>query len=87
MESSDISDGCKLMLRRLLSQERIGGTNIPEALVKSWVKNLSKSEHKKAMKDWKRCIKSGLIVSKPKPYGLQVSLNPRKLKEIRKLTE
>ena len=85
-EQIEISDGCRLILRRLISQERIGGANIPEAIVKAWVKNLPKIEHKKSMKDWERCIRAGLIMTKPKPYGLQVSLNPRKLSEIRELT-
>ncbi len=83
----ELSKGCMVMLRKMLRQERIGGRNIPEALIKSRVKDLPKDEHRQAMKDWETCIKEGLILTKPKPYGTQVSLNPRKLKEIRELTE
>lgn len=80
-----ISDGCKAIVRRLLSQKRIGGRHMPETLCLRWIKHLSKDEHRKAREDWKRCIAEGLVLTKPKPYDRMVFLNPKKLNEIYEL--
>lgn len=82
MEKEGLSDGCKAILRRLLSQRRIGGKNLPERICLRWIKHLNKDEHKEALKDWKRLISEGIVLTKPKPYDRMVFLNPRKLKEI-----
>ena len=77
-----LSAGCIVILRRLLNQERIGGRHIPEHLCLRWIKHLPKEEHKAAIKDWERCIKEGLVLTKPKHSGRHVFLNPRRLQEI-----
>lgn len=41
-------------------------------------------EVKKAVED---LLKEQILLSKPTQYGLEVSLNPRKIKEIEKYTE
>ncbi|KHO53514.1 MAG: hypothetical protein QT09_C0012G0011 [archaeon GW2011_AR18] len=83
----NVSEGCKGILRKLLNQNRIGGKHIPESLCMSWIKHLQKREHKNAVKDWKWCIKEGMVLTKPKPSDRHVFLNPKKLREIRELIE
>lgn len=39
--------------------------------------------HKDVKKMGKKLIKERIIISKPTSYGLEISLNPRKLREIR----
>ncbi len=39
--------------------------------------------HKEVKKMGKNLIKEGIIISKPTHYGLEISLNHRKLREIR----
>jgi len=39
--------------------------------------------HKEVKKMGKNLIKEGIIISKPAHYGLEISLNHRKLREIR----
>lgn len=82
-----ISNGCKSILRRLLSQRRIGGKHIPETICLRWIKHLPKKEHVLALKDWEWCIKEGLVLTKPKPSDRHVFLNPRRLGEIYSLIE
>ncbi len=82
-----VSVGCVIILRRLLNQKRIGGKHIPENLCLRWIKHLPKTEHKNALKDWERCIKEGLVLTKPKPSGRHVFLNPRRLAEIYQLVQ
>ena len=82
-----ISNGCKVILRKLLNQRRIGGKHIPETLCLRRIKHLPKDEHKQALKDWEWCIKEGLVLTKPKPNERHVFLNPKKLDEIYSLVE
>ncbi len=82
-----LSNGCKLMLRRLLSQRRIGGKHIPETICFRWIKHLPKEEHRLALKDWEWCTKEGIILTKPKPGEKHVFLNPRRLEELYELIE
>ena len=83
----EISVGCKVILRRLLSQRCIGGKHLPETICLRWIKNLPKDEHKKAIKDLEECIKEGLVLTKPKPSDRHLFLNPERLKEIYSLIE
>ena len=83
----EISEGCKAILRRMLSQRRIGGKHIPVTVCLRWIKNLSKKEHKIALKDWGWCIKEGLVLTKPKPSDVHVYLNPKRLNDIYSLIE
>ena len=77
-----INIGCKIILRRLFNQKRIGGKHIPENICLRWIKHLPKEEHKTALKDWEMCIKEGLVLTKPKPSERHVFLNPRRLAEV-----
>ena len=81
----NISEGCKDILQRLINQSRIGGKHIPECICLGWIKHLPKSEHRQALKDWKWCIKEGLVLTKPKPSERHIFLNPKKVNEIKKL--
>ena len=81
----EISVGCKAILRRLLSQRRIGGKHIPEQICLKWLKNLRKEEYKQTVNDWEWCIKEGMVLTKPKPGGRHVFLNPARLREIKDL--
>ena len=82
-----LSEGCISILRRLFNQRRIGGKHIPEVICMRWIKNLQKQEHKEAIKDWGYCIKEGLVLTKPKPSGRHVFLNPKRIEEILKLIQ
>ena len=79
--------GCISILRRLFNQHRIGGKHLPESICLRWIKHLPKQEHSQAIKDWEKCIKEELVLTKPKPSERHVFLNQRKLKEIRELIE
>ena len=60
----------------------IGGVHTPfDTLKRGFPSHLGKEVNKTAEK----LIKQGFILTKPAPYGLQVSLNKNKLKEIEKL--
>ena len=82
-----ISEGCRVLLRKLHNQKVIGGRHLPEAICLKHIKTLPKAEHKAAINDWKWCIAEGLVLTKPKPDGRHVSLNPRRSEEIRLLIE
>lgn len=55
--------------------------NLPKGLSN---KLRSSKEVKKAIKD---LLKEELLLSKPTHYGLEISLNPKKIKEIENLVE
>ena len=79
----EVSVGCKAILRRMLNRNIIGGKHLPETICLSWIKNIPKQEHKQAIKDWKQCIKEGLVLTKPKPSDRHVFLNPHQIEEIK----
>ncbi len=81
MHNVPLSDGCRMMLRKLLHQRRIGGKHMPEILALKSIQYLPKQEYKDAIKDWEDCIKEGLIIVKQKPNERHVSINPRRYKE------
>lgn len=74
----------KVILRKLHRQCMIGGKHTA-------VENLTKGLPKHAIGEAKKAVtelmKEGFIMRKPTSYGLQVSLNPTKLKEIEKIIE
>lgn len=67
------------LLRKLAKQEYWGGRYTSfDNLPKGFPKHLSKDVKKVA----KELIKEGLLLRKPTGYGMEVSLNPKKHKEI-----
>jgi len=80
-----LSQGCIVILRRLYNQKRIGGKHIPKTICLRWIKNLTKQEHREAIKDFDLCLKEGLILTKPKPSDIHVFLDPRRLEEIKEI--
>lgn len=67
------------ILYNLRRKKVIGGVHTHfDTLRKGFPSHLGKDIKKIA----KQLIKQGLIITKPAPYGLQVSLNKNKLKEI-----
>ncbi|MEK6812555.1 MAG: hypothetical protein AABX86_00365 [Nanoarchaeota archaeon] len=83
----ELSEGCQVILRRMLNRDIIGGKHLPERICLSWIKYLPKELHKKAMRDWELCSKNRVVMTKPKPSDRHVFLNPRRLEEIKKLVE
>ncbi|MFH1592879.1 MAG: hypothetical protein ABIB47_05940 [Candidatus Woesearchaeota archaeon] len=76
----------KFIIRKLYRQKPWGGkhtniNNLPKGLSNKL--RISK-EVKKAIKE---LLKEQILLSKPTPYGLEVSLNPRKIKEIEELAD
>lgn len=80
-----LSPGGKLILRRLWNQKRIGGKHIPETLCRRWIKHLPKKEYKDALEDLEKCIKEGIVLTKPKPEDRHIFLNQRRFQEIKQL--
>lgn len=69
----------KTILHKLLRHCLVGGKHTAiENIPRGFLKHL----HKELMKTAEKLIKKGLIVPKPTGYGVQISLNPRKLVEI-----
>ncbi|MBI4155348.1 hypothetical protein HY498_04660 [Candidatus Woesearchaeota archaeon] len=67
------------ILYNLRRKKMIGGAHIHfDTLRRGFPSHLSKEINKVA----KELIKKGFIISKPTSYGLQVSLNKEKIKEI-----
>lgn len=76
----------KFIVRKLYRQKTFGGkhTNINN-LHKGLSNKLRVSrEVKKAIQD---LLREQILLSKPTHYGLEVSLNPKKLKEIEELAD
>ena len=79
MEFEDDNKIKATILYNLRRKKVIGGVHTPfDTLRKGFPSHLGKDITKSA----KDLIKKGLILTKPAPYGLQVSLNKNKLKEI-----
>jgi hypothetical protein len=81
--SNAMSKGiAKKILEKMLRYEHIGGRHTAfENLSKGFPKHLV-GEVKKTAKE---LIKMGLITPKMTSYGLQVSLNPRKMEQIEEI--
>ncbi|MGQ9469972.1 MAG: hypothetical protein ACUVTD_09205 [Nitrososphaerales archaeon] len=74
----------KAVLRKMLASQIIGGRHTAiENISKGFPKHL-RWDVEKAVK---QLIKEGYIILKPTSYGLQVSLNPTRIKEIREMVE
>ena len=79
MEFNDEDRIKATMLYHLRRKKIISGVHTPfDTLKKGFPSHLGKDVHKVA----KELIKQGLIITKPASYGLQVSLNKERLKEI-----
>ena len=74
----------KAILGKLYRHRYIGGRhtsidNVPKGFPKSETKNIEKA--------LKSLVKEDYILRKPTSYGTEICLNPRKIKEIRKIIE
>lgn len=72
----------KIILRKLHRLRIIGGKHTAVEHLTSGLPKHIAGEAKKAVGD---LIKEGLILKKPTSYGLQVSLNPERIKEIEEI--
>ncbi len=79
MDFNDEDNIKATILYHLRRKKVIGGVHTPfDTLRRGFPSHLGKDIDNIA----KSLIKEGLIITKPAPYGLQVSLNKEKLKEI-----
>ncbi len=85
MDKVQLSDGCRQILRKMLSKNIIGGKHIPELLLFKKIKHLPKEEYNTALRDWEDCIGNGIVFIKQKPSERHASLNPHRIEEIKKL--
>jgi len=69
----------KAILHKLLRHGYIGARH---TALQNIPKGFPGHLHKELMKTGERLIKKGLITPKPTGYGMQISLNPRKLAEV-----
>jgi len=74
----------KAILGKLYKLRYVGGRHTSEDNVIKGFPKHAKGDLKKALK---ALIKEGYVVPKPTSYGLEVSLNPRMIGDIRKLLE
>ncbi len=75
-------DFAKIVLRKLYRHRIIGGKH---TAVENLTKGLPKHAVGAAKEAVSELIKAGFIIPKKTSYGLQVSLNPEKIKEISEL--
>lgn len=69
----------KAILRKLYYAGYIGGRHTSEDNVPKGLPKHKAGEAKGVLRDLRR---KGLVIFKPTSYGMQVSLNPRRIKEI-----
>ena len=69
----------KLYDAKIIGEKHTSEDNIPKGFAKH-----ERGDVKKALK---KLIKQGYINQRIKPYGIIVSLNPRKMEEIKKLLQ
>ncbi len=74
----------KAILKKLYRLRYVGGRHTSEDNVIKGFPKHARGELKKALK---ALIKEGYVVPKPTSYGLEVSLNPRMIAEIRQILE
>lgn len=70
------------ILRKLYRRRVIGGKHTALEHVMSGIPSHAYGDAKKAAED---LIRQGLVIPKPTNYGLQISLNPEKLEEIKRM--
>lgn len=69
----------KMLDYRFIGEKHTSADNIPKGFAKS-----ERGDVKKALK---KLIREGYVVPKITSYGLEVSLNPRRIAEICKITQ
>ncbi|MEE8168841.1 MAG: hypothetical protein V3T58_08235 [Candidatus Hydrothermarchaeales archaeon] len=74
----------KAILEKLYKLRYVGGRHTSESNVPKGFPKHARGDIKKALK---ALIREGYILPKPTSYGLEVSLNPRLIAEIRKMLE
>ena len=74
----------KIILRKLFRHRIIGGKH---TAVENLTKGLPKHLVGVAKDAVKELIKEGFVLQKPTSYGLQVSLNPKRIDEITRIIE
>ncbi len=77
-------DISKIILRKLYRRRVIGGKH---TAIENLTKGLPKNVAGAAKEAVKELIKNGFILPKKTSYGLQVSLNPKKIDEISRIVE
>ena len=70
------------ILRRLLDKRMIGGKHTAFENALGGIPKHLRGDAKDALEEF---IKTGFVQAKPTHYGLQVSLNPDRLEEIKKI--
>ena len=73
------------ILNNMFHKKRIGGKHTEEKNLFRSLKFCKKQEQRQIMTDWAGCVQQGLVIRQKKTNQLHVSLNPRKIKEIRTL--
>ena len=81
MEYSDLE---KTILEKMLMDTRIGGRHLGEQDLCRGFPSHVKGDIPKAVK---KLVKKGLVDNHPTGYGIQYSLNPRRIDEIREIIE
>lgn len=69
----------KAILKKLYTKRIIGGKHTD---IKNIPKGFPRNLHKEIMIMVNELIREGMFVKKPTGYGLHISLNPRRIKEI-----
>ena len=72
----------KAILHKLLRHGYVGARH---TALENRSKGFPRHMHKELMKTADKLIKKGLITPKPTGYGIQVSLNPRRMAEIERV--
>jgi hypothetical protein len=72
------------ILEKLMHKKYIGGRHTSEDTV---IKGFPKHKRGNVKKALKELIKEGYVIPKPTSYGLEVSINPRMIAEIRRRLE
>jgi len=74
----------KAILGKLYRHRYIGGRHTS---IDNVPKGFPKSENRNIEKALKSLVKEEFILQKPTSYGTEICLNPRKIKEIRKIID
>lgn len=79
----ELDDYHIIILRNLLSRRRVGKSHCHREQA---IGRLIHENGKRANRSLDELIKQGFILSHPTKYGDQVSLNPKRLKQIKEIT-
>lgn len=80
--TKELSRVQKAILKNLFIHKYIGKRHTSED---NAVKGFPTHEIKRVKKELKELIKSGYILQKPTAYGIEVSINPRVIQEIKEI--